>query len=62
MLKLKSYTLEDNTTMYRQIINARKLFVKAQYLCFMKESTIWFCNKHPQQKFITVPTRSILRP
>ena len=28
----------------------------------MRIYTNWYCNKHPQQHFITVPTRTILHP
>ena len=35
---------------------------KAQYLCYMKIDTNWYCNKQPKHHFITVPTRTIIHP
>ena len=33
---------------------------KAQYICSMQVDTNWYWNQHPQQHFITLPTRTIL--
>ena len=62
MFTSESYTLQDNTNIYGQIITDGELVVKAQYLCSMQEIANWFWYQHPQQKFITVPTRTILNP
>ena len=62
MFTSEAYTIKDNTTSDRQIINYDELFVKVQYLCSMKESTNWFWHQHPQQEVITVPTRTLLYP
>ena len=60
MFTLEAYTLQDNTKIDRHIITAGELSFKAQYLCFMQESTNWFWYQHPQHKVITVPTRTII--
>ena len=39
MFTSEAYILQNSTTIDEQIITARKLFVKAQYLCSMQEST-----------------------
>ena len=54
--------LQDNTTIDGQIITADKLVAKAQYLCSMQVDNDWYCNQHPQQHVITVPTRTIVHP
>ena len=33
----EAYTLQNNTTIYQQVISAGKIFVKAQYICLMQE-------------------------
>ena len=58
----EAYTLQDNKTIDGQIITAGKLYIKTQYLCSMQVDTIWYWNQHPQQNFITVPTRTIIHP
>ena len=62
MLTLEEYTLQDNTTIDRQIITAGKLVVKSQYLCPMQVDTNWSWNKNTQHNVTTVPTRTILHP
>ena len=62
MFTLGAYTLQDNTKIDGKIITAGNLIVKAQYLCYVHESTNWFWDKHSQQKVITVPTRTMLHP
>ena len=37
-----AYTLQENTKIYGQIINAGELVVKAQYLFSMKVDTNWY--------------------
>ena len=39
MFTSEAYTLEDNTTVYRQIITAGELVVKAQHICSMQVET-----------------------
>ena len=36
ILTSEAYTLQDSTTIGGQIINAGKLVVKSQYLCYMQ--------------------------
>ena len=62
MLTSEAYTLQDNTTSDGQIITAGGLVVKAQYICSVRVDTNCYWNHHPQQNFITVPTRKILHP
>ena len=62
MFTSEAYTLQDNTTIDGQIINAGGLVVKAQYFCSMQVDTNWYCNQHTQQHVIKVPTRTILHP
>ena len=56
----EAYTLENNTTIYGQVIFACESFVKAQYLCSIQENTNWNWKKQPMQQTIIVPTRSII--
>ena len=62
MFKSEVYTLQDNTTIDGQIITAGGLVVKEKYLCSIQVDTNCYYNQHPQQHFITVPTRTILHP
>ena len=62
MFTSEAYTLQDNKTIDGKIITAGKLVVKSQYLRSMQVDTNWYWNQHPQQNFITVPTRTILHP
>ena len=62
MFKSGAYTLQDNTTIYGQIITAGELVVKAKYLCSMQVETNWYWNQQPKHHVITVPTRTILHP
>ena len=36
--------------------------VKTKSLCSMQVDTNWYCNQHPEDRVITVPTRTILHP
>ena len=60
MFTLEAYTPQYNTTNDGQVTTAGKLVIKEQYLCSIQVDTNWYCNKHPQQNIITVPTRTIL--
>ena len=42
MFTSESYTLQNNTTIDKQIISAGEFVVKEQYICSMQENTIWF--------------------
>ena len=55
-----AYTLQDNTTIDRQIITADKLVVKSQYICYMQAYTNWYSYQHPQQHVIIVSTGTII--
>ena len=37
----EAYTLQDNTTIYGQIITVGKLVAKAQNICYMQVHTNW---------------------
>ena len=58
----EAYTLQDNTTIGGQIITASGLVSKSKYPCSMQADTNWYWNKYPQQRFITVPTSTIINP
>ena len=62
MFTSEAYTLQDNTTIYGQMITAGKLIVKSQHLCYMKVDTNYYWNQHPQHNVIIVPTRKIIHP
>ena len=62
MFSSGAYTLQENKTIYGQIITAGELVVKAQYLCSMQVDTNWYWNQQPKYHVITVPTRTILHP
>ena len=62
MLYSGAYTLQENTTIDRKIINACELVVKAQYICSMQIDTNWYWNQQAKHHVITVPTRTILHP
>ena len=47
MFTSEAYTLQDNIKIDRKYITAGELFVKAQYLCYMQESTNWFWYQQP---------------
>ena len=38
----ESYTLQNNTTIYEQVISAGELVVRSQYICSMQENTNWY--------------------
>ena len=58
----EAYTLQNNTKVDRQVISAGKLFVKAQYRCYVQEKTNWYWKQQPLKQTIIVPTRTILHP
>ena len=60
MFTSEAYTLQDNTTINRQIITATELVVKAQCLCSIQVDTNWYWDPHPQKYVITVPTCTII--
>ena len=43
MFTSEAYTLQDNTTIDRQIITAGELVVKAKYLCSIQVDTNFYC-------------------
>ena len=55
-------TLQENTTIYGQIITAGELVVKEKYLCYTQIDTNWYWNQQPKHHVITVPTCTILHP
>ena len=57
-----AYTLQKNTKIDGQIINAGELVINAKYLCSMQVDTNWYWNQHPKYHVITVPTHTILHP
>ena len=56
----EAYTLQNNTTIYWQVISSGELVVKAQYICSMQGNTNWYWGGKPLQQTIIVPTRTIL--
>ena len=62
MFKTGAYKLQENTTIYGQIITAGELVVKAQYLCSMQIYTNWYWNQQPKHHVITVTIRTIIHP
>ena len=59
---LEAYTLQNNTTIYGQVIYSGGLVFKAQYLCSMQENTNWYWKQQPLQHTIIFPTHTILHP
>ena len=57
-----SYTLQNNTTIYEQVISDGELAVKSQYICSMQGNTNWYWKQKTQQHTIIVPTHAILHP
>ena len=53
-----AYKLQENTTIYGQIITVGELVVKEKYLCSMQVDTNWYWNQQPKHHVITVPTRT----
>ena len=51
-----AYTLQDNKTIYGQIITAGELVVKSQYICSMQVDTNLYWNKQPKHHAITLTT------
>ena len=62
MFTSEAYTLQENTTIYGNIINCGELVVKAQYICSIQVDTSWYCNQQPKHHVSTLPTRKILHP
>ena len=58
----EALTLQNNSTIYGQVISASELVVKAQYRCSMQENTNWYWKKQPLQQTIIVTTHTILNP
>ena len=58
----EAYILQDNIKIGGYIITTGKLFVKAQYICFMQVDTNLYWNQYPQHNIITVTIRTILHP
>ena len=58
----ESYTLQNNTTIYGQVIYAGELVFKGQYLFSMQENTNWYWRQQPLQHTIIVSTRTIIHP
>ena len=56
----EAYTLQNNTTMYGQVISAGELVVNAQYLCYIQENTNWYWKQKPLKKTLIVPTRTLI--
>ena len=42
----EAYTLQNNTTIYEQVVSAGELVVKAQYICSMQETPIGIGNNN----------------
>ena len=42
----ESYMLQNSTAIYGQVISAGELVVRAQYLCYMKETLIGIGNNN----------------
>ena len=53
-------TLQNNTTIYGQVISSGELFIKAQYIYSMQENTNWYWKQQPLQQTIIVTTLTIL--
>ena len=62
MVTSEAYTLQNNTTIYGQIITSGELVVKTQYICSMQVDTNWYWNQQPKHHVITVSTCKILYP
>ena len=62
MFKSGAYTLQENTTIYGQILIADELVVNAKYLCYMQVDTNWYWNQQTKHHVITVQTLTILHP
>ena len=58
----EAYTLQNNTTIYGQVISAGESVVKAQYFYSVKEKTNFYCKQQPLQQTIIVPTHTIFHP
>ena len=55
-----TYTLQNNTTIYGQVIYAGELFSNEQYICSTQENTNWYWKQQPLQHTIIVPKRRII--
>ena len=58
----EAYTLQNNTSIYGQVIYSGELFVKFQYLCSIQENINWYLKQKLIQQTIMVPTGTILHP
>ena len=58
----EAYTLQNNTTIYGQVISAGELAAKSQYICSMQENTNCYWKQKLLQQITIVPTRIILHP
>ena len=56
----EAYTLQNDTTIYGQVISAGELVVKSQYLFSMQEKTNWYWKQQPLQQNIMVQTLTII--
>ena len=56
----EAYTLQNDTTIYGQVISAGESVVKAQYLCSMQEKPNWYWKHQPLQQTSIAPARKIL--
>ena len=62
MITSGAYTLQENTTIDGQIINAVNLVVKSLYICSMQVDNNWYWDQQPKHHVIKVPKRTILHP
>ena len=56
----EAYMLQNNTKKIGEVISARELFVKAQYLCSVQEKNNWYWQQQPLHQTVMVPIRTIL--
>ena len=56
----EEYTLQNNTTIYGQIISADELVVKEKYIFSMQENSNWYWKQQQLQQNIIVTIRIIL--
>ena len=51
----EAYTIQNNTTIYINIISAGELVVKAQYICSMQVNSSCYCKQQSMQQNIIFP-------
>ena len=56
----EAYTLQNNTTIYGQVMSAGELVVRKQYLYSMQENTNWYWKQKPQEYNIIVPRLDVI--